>query len=199
MKGTFFLQSMKAGGSAKSRVAKELMRTMGLKTDQTQVTAGRPDGSTPADNQHTIPEELYRPLINMFVGKTEEEQEKIRSTFKQIGIDANNETLGLAMNSIEDLAGMSEDPRVRTAEKDSSPKAKNKIKKGQLNRAGSFKRILLKKMYDAGMIDVEQMRNYNTSTRKGNATDNSLDDLAAMLGTTRAKLGESSNSLFDLL
>ena len=171
------------GGSAKSRVAKELMRTMGLKTDQTQVTAGRPDGSTPDDNQHIIPQELFRPLINMFVGQTPERQEEIRKTWIQSGIDANNETLGLAMNSIEDLTGMTDDPRVELLPRDSRKK-----KKGELNRLGSFKNILLRRLHESGLINVSDMRKYQKSQRATDPTSTLIKSLTRMTGLSEEDL-----------
>ena len=172
-----------AGGSAESRVAKELMRTLGLKTDQTQVTAGRPEGSTPDDNQHNIPVELMRPLINMFVGKTEEEQNQIKENFKQIGIDANNEVLGLAMNSMEDLANMTDDPRVEILPRDTRKK-----KKGDLNRLGSFKKILIKRMHEAGLINIKEMRQYQKSQRKSDPTNTLIKTLEQMTGKSESEL-----------
>jgi hypothetical protein len=171
------------GGSAKSRVAKELMRAMGLKTDQTQVTAGRPEGSTPADNQHTMPEELYRPLINMFVGQSPERQEELRQNWMQSGIDANNETLGLAMNSPEDLAGMTDNPLVQLLNRDT-----RKQKAGDLNRGGTFKRSLLKKLHSLGMIDAKSMRKYQKSQRKDDPTNNLISDLLAATGISEEDL-----------
>ena len=166
------------GGNPKPHVIKDLMRTLGLKTDQTQVTAGRPDGSTPDDNQNEMPSQLWRPLLNMMVGKSEEDQETYRGNWKQAGIDANNEMLELAMNSPEQLAELMKDNKViQTLARDTRKK-----KKGELNRKAVFERLVLRKLHELGMVNPKAMQKYETSTRKGNPTANILNALSEVTG-----------------